>query len=98
MTHQAIEEAITTDIQNLKSAIGELKRTISESRADLKSDLRATEERLNRRIDWVETRLNNNDLRVDDEVIRQQTRTFILATTGSMVTLSAIAFGAATLI
>jgi hypothetical protein len=51
-------------------------------------------------MDGIDHRLTNHDLRFDNvhEALRQQTRTFILATTGTMVTLSALAFGAAALI
>lgn len=92
------EPATITDIQNLKSAISELNTDISELRSELRSDLREIQQSLNRRIDGVEARLHTHDLRFDSELIRQQTRTFVLATTGSMVTLSAVAFGAAALI
>lgn len=65
-----------------------------------KSDIRELGQRLSQRMDRIETRLNHYDLRFDNlhEAMRQQTRTFIFATTGTMVTLSAVAFGAAALI
>jgi chromosome segregation ATPase len=88
---------LKTDISELRT---ELKTDISELRTELKSDLREMEQRLSVRMDGVDTRLNNHDQRFDNvhEAMRQQTRTFILATTGTMVTLSALAFGAAALI
>ena len=88
---------LKTDISELRT---ELKTDISELRTELKSDLRDMEKRLSARIDGVDTRLNNHEVRFDNvhEAMRQQTRTFILATTGSMVTLSAVAFVAAALI
>ena len=112
MTYLPTEEPATkTDIQELKSAIrdlrsevlqfrSELKADISELRSELKSDLRDMEQRSDKRMDRVEVRLNNHDQSFDNvhEAMRQQTRTFVLATTGSMVTLSAVAFGAAALI
>ena len=123
MTYLPTEEPATkTDIQDLKSAVrdlkseilgsrselksdilglrSELKADISELRSELKSELREMEHRWNLRMDGVEVRLNNHDQRFDNvhEAMRQQTRTFVLATTGSMVTLSAVAFGAAALI
>ena len=65
-----------------------------------KSDIRELEQRLSQRMDRIETRLNHYDVRFDNihEAMRQQTRSFILATTGMMATLSAVAFGAAALI
>jgi hypothetical protein len=123
MTYLPTEEPATkTDIQELKSAVrdlksdilgarsglrsdilglrSELKTDISELRSELKTDLREMERRWNLRMDGVEVRLNTHDQRFDNvhEAMRQQTRTFVLATTGSMVTLSAVAFGAAALI
>ena len=123
MTYLPTEEPATkADIQDLKSAIrdlkseilgsrselksdivglrSELKADISELRSELKSELREMEQRLDLRIDRVEIRLNNHDQRFDSvhEAMRQQTRTFVFATTGSMVTLSAVAFSAAALI
>ena len=95
---------VKSAIRDLKSATTELrtelKTDISELRADMKSDLREMEQRLGLRMDGIDTRLNNHDQRFDNvhEAMRQQTRTFIFATTGSMVTLSALAFGAAALI
>ena len=88
---------LKTDISELRT---ELKTDISELRADVKSDLRDMEQRLGQRLDGIDTRLNNHDQRFDNvhEAIHQQTRTFIFATTGTMVTLSALAFGAAALI
>jgi chromosome segregation ATPase len=88
---------LKTDISELRT---ELKTDISELRTELKSDLREMEQRLSVRMDGIDTRLNNHDQRFDNvhEAMRQQTRTFILATTGTMVTLSALAFGAAALI
>jgi chromosome segregation ATPase len=88
---------LKTDISELRT---ELKTDISELRTELKSDLREMEQRLSVRMDGVDTRLNNHDQRFDNvhEAMRQQTRTFILTTTGTMVTLSALAFGAAALI
>jgi uncharacterized protein YdhG (YjbR/CyaY superfamily) len=88
---------LKADISELRT---ELKTDISELRTELKSDLREMEQRLSVRMDGVDTRLNNHDQRFDNvhEAMRQQTRTFILATTGTMVTLSALAFGAAALI
>jgi chromosome segregation ATPase len=88
---------LKTDISELRT---ELKTDISELRTELKSDLREMEQRLSVRMDRIDTRLNNHDQRFDNvhEAMRQQTRTFILATTGTMVTLSALAFGAAALI
>ena len=90
MTYLPVGEPATkSDIKALESAIG-----------GLKSDIHDMEERLASRMDRLETRLNNHELRFDNvhEAMRQQTRTFIFATTGTMVTLSAIAFGAAALI
>jgi hypothetical protein len=112
MTYLPTEEPATkSDIGELKSAIrdltsgilalrAEVKSDISELRADVKSDLREVEQRLGLRMDGIDTRLNNHDQRFDNihEAMRQQTRTFIFATTGTMVTLSALAFGAAALI
>lgn len=95
---------VKSAVRDLKSDIvelrTELKSDISELRTELKSDLRDMEQRLSVRMDGIDTRLNNHDQRFDNvhEAMRQQTRTFILATTGSMVTLSALAFGAAALI
>lgn len=88
---------LQSDVRDLKS---ELKSDIHELRLELKSDIHNLEQRLGQRMDGVEVRLNNHDLRFDSlqEAMRQQTRTFILATTGMMVTLSAVAFGAASLI
>jgi hypothetical protein len=85
--------AVKSDVQDVKSAIAELK-------SELKSEIREVEQRLGQRIDGIETRLNQHDLRFDNvhDAIRQQTRSFILASTGMMATLSAVAFGAATLI
>ena len=92
-----LRSELKTDISELRS---ELKTDISELRSELKTDLREMEQRWNLRMDGVEVRLNNHDQRFDNvhEAMRQQTRTFVLATTGSMVTLSAVAFGAAALI
>ena len=61
-----------------------------------KSDIASLELRMDR----IEARLNHYDVRFDNihEAMRQQTRSFILATTGMMATLSAVAFGAAALI
>ena len=112
MTYLPLEEPATkNDIRALESSIGGLKSDLVETRSDLKSDisnfrselkadLHEMEERLASRMDGIDTRLNNHDLRFDNvhEAMRQQTRTFIFATTGTMVTLSAIAFGAAALI
>jgi c-di-GMP-binding flagellar brake protein YcgR len=88
---------LKSDISGLRT---ELKSDISELRTELKSDLREMEQRLRVRMDGIDTRLNNHELRFDSvhEAMRQQTRTFICATTGTMVTLSALAFGAAALI
>jgi chromosome segregation ATPase len=88
---------LKTDISELRT---ELKSDISELRTELKTDLREMEQRLSVRMDGIDTRLNNHDQRFDNvhEAMRQQTRTFIFATTGTMVTLSALAFGAAALI
>ena len=112
MTYLPLEEPATkSDIRALESAIGglksdlrefrsDLKADISDLRSELKSDLRDMEERLAARMDGIDTRLNNHELRFDNvhEAMRQQTRTFIFANTGTMVTLSALAFGAAALI
>jgi hypothetical protein len=101
MTYLPTEQPATkSDISDLKSAVRDIKTDISELRAALKSDLRKTELRLSQRMDGIDLRLSNHDLRFDNvhEAIQQQTRTFILATTGTMVTLSALAFGAAALI
>ena len=94
------EPATKTDVQELRSAIRDLRSEILGSRSELKSDLREMEQRLDLRLDRVEVRLNTHEQRFDNvhEAMRQQTRTFVLATTGSMVTLSAVAFGAAALI
>ncbi len=99
---------LKTDISELRTELKthiselrtELKTDISELRADVKSDLREMEHRLGLRMDGIDTRLNNHDQRFDHvhEAMRQQTRTFIFATIGTMVTLSALAFGAAALI
>ena len=88
---------LKTDISELRT---ELKTDISELRTELKTDLREMEQRLGQRIDGIDTRLNSHDQRFDNvhEAMRQQTRTFIFAATGTMVTLSAVAFGAAALI
>jgi hypothetical protein len=97
MTYLPTEQPATkSDISDLKSAVRDIKTDISE----LKSDLRGTELRLSQRMDGIDLRLTNHDLRFVNvhEALRQQTRTFILATTGTMVTLSALAFGAAALI
>ena len=97
MTYLPTEQPATkSDISDLKSAVRDIKTDISE----LKADLRGTELRLSQRMDGIDLRLTNHDLRFDNvhEALRQQTRTFILATTGTMVTLSALAFGAAALI
>ena len=61
-----------------------------------RSDVNALGERMDR----FEVRLNQYDVRFDHlhEAMRQQTRSFILATSGMMLTLSAVAFGAAALI
>ena len=99
-----MRSSVKSDISDLRSEIGGLrssvKADISELRTEIKSDLHQMESRLGARIDGVETRLNNHEVRFDNvhEALRQQTRTFILATTGSMVALSGIAFGAAALI
>ncbi len=87
-------------ISDLKSAMRDLKSDISELRTEVKSDLREMEQRLSVRMEGIDTRLNNHDQRFDNvhEAMRQQTQTFIFATTGTMVTLSALAFGAAALI
>jgi chromosome segregation ATPase len=108
MTYLPTEQPATkSDISDLKSAVRDIKTDIrdiktdvSELRAELKSGLRATELRLSQRLDGIDLRLTNHDLRFDNvhEALRQQTRTFILATTGTMVTLSALAYGAAALI
>jgi hypothetical protein len=65
-----------------------------------KTDFREFSHRMDRFEDRIDARLNHFDLRFDSlhEAMRQQTRTFILAATANMVTLSAVAFGAATLI
>ena len=91
------QPATKSDITDLKSVIkGGVRAEIS----GLKTDLRETEQRLNQRMDGIDRRLMDHDLRFDNihEAIRQQTRAFILATTATMVTLSALAFGAAALI
>ena len=89
--------SVKSDLADLRS---EIQADISDLRAEIKSDLNQMENRLSARIDGVDTRLNNHEVRFDNvhEAMRQQTRTFILATTGSMVALSGIAFGAAALI
>ena len=105
------EPASKADVADVKSALHELRAEIgglrssvrpdiSELRAEIKSDLHQMENRLGARINRVETRLNSYEVRFanDHEAIRQQTRKFILATTGSMIALSGIAFGAAALI
>lgn len=65
-----------------------------------KSDIRALETRLGQRLDRIETRMNNYNMRFDNahEAMHQQTRTFIFATIGAMISLLVIAFGAAALI
>lgn len=90
------QPATKSDITDLKSVIKGVRAEIS----GLKTDLRETEQRFNQRIDGIDRRLMDHDLRFDNihEAIRQQTRAFILATTATMVTLSALAFGAAALI
>jgi hypothetical protein len=90
------QPATKSDITDLKSVIKGVRAEIS----GLKSDLRETEQRFNQRMDGIDRRLMDHDLRFDNihEAIRQQTRAFILATTATMVTLSALAFGAAALI
>jgi hypothetical protein len=90
------QPATKSDITDLKSVIKGVRAEIS----GLKSDLRETEQRFNQRMDGIDRRLMHHDLRFDNihEAIRQQTRAFILATTATMVTLSALAFGAAALI
>lgn len=95
-----LKSDLTSAIGDVKSALRDLKSDISELRTELKSDLRDMEQRLSMRMDGIDIRLNNHDQRFDNvhEAMRQQTRTFIFATTGSMVTLSALAFGAAALI
>ena len=92
-----LRSSVKSDISDLRS---ELRSEISDLRIEIKSDLHQMENRLGTRIDGVESRLNNHEVRFDNvhEALRQQTRTFILATTGSMVALSGIAFGAAALI
>ena len=94
MTYLPTEQPATeSDITDLKSVI---RTEIS----GVKSDLRGAEQRLGQRMDGIDSRLANHDLRFDNvhEAMRQQTRAFILATTATMVTLSALAFGAAALI
>lgn len=90
------QPATKSDITDLKSVTKGVRAEIS----GLKTDLRETEQRFNQRIDGIDRRLMDHDLRFDNihEAIRQQTRAFILATTATMVTLSALAFGAAALI
>jgi hypothetical protein len=90
------QPATKSDITDLKSVIKGVRAEIS----GLKSDLRETEQRFNQRMDGIDRRLMDHDLRFDNihEARRQQTRAFILATTATMVTLSALAFGAAALI
>lgn len=87
---------LPTDEPATKSDIHEVKSDLRE----LKSEVRESETRLSQRIDGIETRLNHYDVRFDNihEAMRQHTRSFILATTGMMVTLSAVAFGGAALI
>jgi len=97
MTYLPSEHPATkADITDLKSAIRSVRAEVSE----LKSNLRDTEQRLSQRMDGIDRRLANHDLRFDSvhEAIRQQTTSFLLATTATMVTLSALAFGAAALI
>ena len=57
-------------------------------------------ESIDQRLDRIETRLNNHELRFDSihEALRQQTRTYMFATIGAMISLSGMAFGAAALI
>jgi chromosome segregation ATPase len=95
-----LKSAILELRTEVKSEVRDLKSDISELRTEVRSDLREMEQRLSVRMDGIDTRLNNHDQRFDNvhEAMRQQTRTFILATTGTMVTLSALAFGAAALI
>lgn len=57
-------------------------------------------DRLEERMDRFEGHLERFDDRLHDfhGALREQTRNFILASTGSMVTLAGLAFGAAALI
>ena len=84
----------------IKSDITDLKSVIRAEISGVKSDLRGAEQRLGQCMDGIDRRLTGHDLRFDNvhEAIRQQTRAFIVATTATMVTLSAQAFGVAVLI
>ena len=66
---------------------------MSETFSGLGSELEVRIDRLDARMDRFDDRLR--DLR---SAIRQQTRHFILASTGTMVVLTGVAFGAAALV
>jgi len=101
---QETKTELRSEMQKMRT---ELRLEMQDIKTDLRADIAAVrvdvremDLRLGHRIDGIDARLNNHDIRFDNihEAMRQQTRTFVFATTGTMVTLSAIAFGAAALI
>ena len=88
--------ATRSDIAGLSSRLDRV-----DSRLDtIETRLDALETRLENRIDRLESRMDRLDDRMDGfhAALREQTRHFILASTGSMVTLTGVAFGAAALL
>jgi chaperonin cofactor prefoldin len=90
MTYLPQDESVTkSDIRALETRLGQRFESIDQRF-----------ESLDQRLDRIETRLNSHEIRFDNlhEALRQQTRTYMFASIGTMISLSVIAFGAAALI
>ena len=105
MQHLPPESTVATrsDIAGLSSRLDRFDGRLDtiETRLDgLESCLDGLESRLVSRMDRLESRMDLLDDRMDGfhSALREQTRHFILASTGTMVTLTGVAFGAAALL
>jgi hypothetical protein len=106
--HQRLTEVLGVDqaltlMSLLPAAAPATRDDLAGIEARLSARFDAVEQRLTgleQRIDRIETRLDLHEVRFDNihEALRQQTRNFIFATTGSMISLAILAFGAAALI
>ena len=88
--------ATKTDVADLRNQL-DVRMEGLDARMDR---LDARMDRLDARMDRLDARMDRFDDRLHDlhGAIREQTRHFILASTGTMVTLTGVAFGAAALI